>query len=312
MPEQTQEPGIRERAFTQQVIDEAHHHGWQSFHLRDRDSIHIVRGRGFPDLVMYRKKSVESDQIEMIVAELKRSYDSEPRPEQEEWRKAFDQHLPTYLWRPEDWKEIESVLKDGPTSTSTNAATFQAASWQSDGRMPADFNLAINGLVETIEDKEMDRGDKARLRRMNPTNPNTPTFWQFMARKEMPRKPDIRKWGLIVQGIALMSHSAGLAHNSRRSVGHTLFFGKETQRRQGFYSEDRLATLLAARGPTLHRLLARLFRMLAAERCAFNWREMAWFILNESYNEDQAEQARIKIARTYYQAERRNAPQSTD
>ena len=39
---------LRESTFADQVIDAAHHHGWQSFHLRDRDSIHIVRGIGIP------------------------------------------------------------------------------------------------------------------------------------------------------------------------------------------------------------------------------------------------------------------------
>ena len=66
------------------------------------------------------------------------------------------------------------------------------------------------------------------------------------------------------------------------------------------------ATLLAARGPALYSLLARLFRMLANEGCTFNWREMAWFILNAEDNEDRAEEARMGIARAYYQAERRS------
>ena len=70
-----------------------------------------------------------------------------------------------------------------------------------------------------------------------------------------------------------------------------------------FYSEDRLSTLLAARGDALHRILARLFRMLGNQGCAFNWRDMAWFILNEGYNEERADEARIEIARAYYRAE---------
>ena len=64
----------------------------------------------------------------------------------------------------------------------------------------------------------------------------------------------------------------------------------------------------------MHRLLGRLFRMLANERCTCNWREMAWFILNEGYNEEEADKARIGIARAYYQAERRSlqSPESSN
>ena len=54
-------------------------------------------------------------------------------------------------------------------------------------------------------------------------------------------------------------------------------------------------------------LLARMFRMLAAAEVSFNWREMAAFILNEGYDDDQAEESRRRIARAYYQAERRSS-----
>ena len=39
--------------------------------------------------------------------------------------------------------------------------------------------------------------------------------------------------------------------------------------------------LLSARGPVLHALLARMFRMLASEGVSFDWGEMARFILND-------------------------------
>ena len=53
-------------------------------------------------------------------------------------------------------------------------------------------------------------------------------------------------------------------------------------------------------------LLTRMFRMLAAAGVSFNWREMARFILNDGYDEDAAEESRRRIARDYYQAERRS------
>ena len=300
---------IRESVFTDQVIDTAHHHGWQSFHLRDRDSIHIVRGRGFPDLVMYRKDPV-TGQAELIAAELKRGYDSELNNEQTEWLEALKQHIPAYEWRPEDWDEIESVLKDGPGTGGTSLPLSERR-W-SDSQIPANFGNVITNLAETIEGREYGTGDRARLRRMKPNSPDSAAFWQLMVREGMPRNPDIAKWGLITHGIALMAHGAGLAHRTSLPVGRVLYLGGEQQPgERGFYSEDRLATLLAARGPALHSLLARLCRMLANEGCAFNWREMAWFILNEGCNEERSEQSRIDIARAYYQTARRGSQQSS-
>ncbi len=289
---------IRESSFTDQVIDTAHHHGWQSFHLRDRDSVHIVRGRGFPDLVMYRRDP-ETGRTEMIAAELKRGYDRELLEEQTEWLEALGQHIPAYEWRPDDWEEIESVLRDGPKPTDATKPRKERR-W-SNSNIPANFGNVITNLAETIEAKEFGTGNRAQLRRMNYNNPDSSIFWRLMAREGMPRKPDIVKWGLIMHGIALMAHRAGVAHRPRISVGQALYLGGEQQPgKKGFYSEDRLAKLLAARGSVFHSLLARLFRLLSNRGCAFNWREMAWFILNESHNEERAKESRIKIADTYY------------
>ncbi len=300
--EQSQSYRIRESSFTNQVIDEAHHYGWQSFHLRDRDSIHIVRGRGFPDLVIYRRDS-ETGQTELIAAELKRGYDSELRDEQKDWLEALGQHIPTYEWRPEDWDEIETILRDGPKPSQLTIQIHETRG--SLGQIPANFGNIITGLAETIEAMEYGTGPRAQLRRMDFTNPDSAAFWQLMIREGMPRNPDVAKWGLITHGIALMAHGAGVAHKPRISVGQALHQGDKNP----FYSEPRLATLLAARGTTLHRLLAGLFRMLANKSISFNWREMAWFILNEGYNDERAEEARVEIARAYYrehyQAQRR-------
>ena len=299
---------VRESTFTDQVIDTAHHHGWQSFHLRDRDSIHIVRGRGFPDLVMYRKDE-DTGRVELIAAELKRGYDSELRPEQSEWLDALRQHIPAYEWRPEDWDEIESTLEQGPGSLEESAPRREHR-W-SGSQIPASFGNVITNLAETIEAEEFGTGNRARLRRMDSDNPDSAVFWQLMVRDGMPRNPDIAKWGLITHGIALMAHGSGKAHVPGMCVGRSLYLGGEQHPgTRGFYGEDRLSTLLAARGPAFHSLLARLFRMLGNEGCAFNWREMAWFILNEGYNEAEVEKSRIEVAREYYRAAAGGSQQS--
>ena len=293
-----------ERTFTEDVIETAHRHGWRTFHLRDHDSRHIVRGRGFPDLVMYRKDEDTGD-TDLVVAELKRDRAAELDKQQREWLTALRQHVPGFEWRPNDWGEIDRILKDG--SGSMRSTSRHTPEPLSESQVPRNFGTVITGIVETIESQEFDLGDRSKLRRMDYDRPDTAAFWRLMARAGMPRNPDLRKWGLILHGMALMAHGAGVAHKPSRRVGRVLFEGAGN--RVPFYSEDRLATLLSAEGSTLHRLLARLFRMLASEGCSFNWREMAWFILNEDDNQ-RTNEARYKIAQAYYRAESVNRNQA--
>lgn len=301
MTTQHQRRPVREREFNDQVINEAKSNGWRPYHLRDWDSRHIVSGRGFPDLVMFRQDE-ETGATEFVVAELKRGHDSKLSPEQRDWFCAFQAQLPTFEWRPEDWDTIRAVLKDGPEIESADQTRrLQSESRRIDSPFPANFVSTMSNLLETIEDKDFDRGYHARLRRMDPDSPDTAIFWEFMSWQKMPRNPDIKKWGLILHGIALMSHK-GRAHNSGMPVGRALFYGSNNSRTNAFYSEDRLATLLAARGDTLRRLLARLFRIMGNERCSFDWFEMARFILNDGHDEERSEQARTEIARAYYRA----------
>lgn len=298
--EQTQPRPVLERFFTNDVIDAAERHNWRTFHLRDRDSIHIVRGKGFPDLIMFREDPATGE-TDLLAAELKRDAQSVVRPEQEEWLAALGQHILTRTWRPEDWDEIEDVLRNG-TSGHMRSPIQKRLSVRNP--VPANFGTVIQDIIEAIEDRDMSTGNRASLRRMEYSNPNCAVFWKLISHGGISRNADIRKWGLITHGIALMSHN-GTAHNPTFRIGRTLYEGDGNN--MPFYSNDRLATLLSARGDTLHRLLARLFRMLGSRGCAFNWRDMAWFILNEGYNEERADQARIEIARAYYQAERRSS-----
>ena len=254
---------------------------------------------------MYRQNS-ETGSFEMLVAELKRDAGSAFGEGQEDWLEAFRQMgITTKVWRgdnPDDWREMYDIIENG---TAGHDSVTKLPPIESSSPIPANFRVAIQNTIESIESPEMMTGESASLRRMDPANPDSATFWKLMSQRGMPRKAGVEKWALIMHGIALMVHGSERAH-SRTAVGRRLYLGSATQPgEQGFYSKNRLATLLAARGLTLHRLLARLFRRLSNEGCAFNWHEMAWFILNEGYNEDRAEQARIKIARAYYQAQNR-------
>lgn len=171
------------------------------------------------------------------------------------------------------------------------------------------------GFAKQIAGENFQRGDLAQLRRMDPDAPDVAAYWRLMAERGLLGNFAWEaKWALILHGIALMTRTAGSeaagrsAHDRYMPVGRALFLGDDSGRRDsGYYSESRLNRLLTARGPMLRMLLARMFRMMAAANQPFNWSEMARFILYEGYDEELSEQGRRRIAREYYQAERRSA-----
>ena len=188
---------------------------------------------------------------------------------------------------------------------------------ESERRSWGDVAVEIAGRIARLADSRL--GDLAELRRMDPDEPDAAVFWRLMAEYDLFGNTDVeRKWALILHGIALMTPRNGgdgnprTAHDGSTPVGRALFLGSESRRESGHYSETRLNRLLTSRGPMLWTLLARMFRMLASDGVTFNWREMAQFILNESYDEEAAERARRRIARDYYTAERRSLQTSND
>lgn len=168
-------------------------------------------------------------------------------------------------------------------------------------------NIALRYASQMIR-ADFSRGDLAGLRRMAPDNPRPAVFWKLLADNDLLEYGDEveNKWALILHGIALMTPSntgdgnARTAHDGSMPVGRALSSID--------YSELRFNRLLTARDEMLRTLLARMFRMLAAEDMRFNWREMAQFILNDGYNETAAELSRRRIARDYYRAQRPAAP----
>ena len=156
------------------------------------------------------------------------------------------------------------------------------------------------------------RGDLAALRRMDPDDPDAAAFWRLMAKHDLLGSPALEgKWAMILHGIALMTRTAGdepasrSAHDRETPVGRALFVGGNAERAAAFYSESRLNRLLTARGPIMHRLLARTFRMLGSAAQPFDWREMARLILDDGRSQSRVEDARRSIARAYFSAEHR-------
>ena len=167
---------------------------------------------------------------------------------------------------------------------------------------------------------DFSRGDLAELRRMNPDEPDAAVFWQLLSRYDLLGNPALEsRWGLILHGIALMTPTAGRelpaggdgyrpsAHNPTIPVGQALYQGGDVNRgEKGFYSETRLNRLLTARDGMFRALAARAFRMLGRAGQPFNWRDMAILILNE--DDESGERVRRRIARSYYQTQRRSSP----
>ena len=181
-----------------------------------------------------------------------------------------------------------------------------------DGSRPwGDVAVEFAGRIGSAD---FPRGDLAELRRMNPDSPDAAAFWRLLAEQDLLGSPHFEsRWALILHGIALMtptSASGGgtrTAHNGLNPVGRALYLGGDPQRTSALYGEARFSRLLTARGPMLRALLARMFRMLGTSGVSFNWREMAQFILSADHDEGRAEQARRRIARAYYEAERRRS-----
>jgi len=151
----------------------------------------------------------------------------------------------------------------------------------------------VRHLASTIAAEHFPTGDRAALRRLNPDAMPNLAFYRF-AFRHLPQNWESRRaaWTALVAGIALMCPKP---HRPDRSAGLAL---AETG-----YSEKRLERLLAAEGDTLHTLLLRAARFLAAKNEACNWVDFAHLLLDTN-----PENARLKIARDYYRNLRENAP----
>ena len=92
---------IKEKQFQAGIVILAEYLKWKVFHTYDsRRSI----GAGFPDLVMARHDR-------LIFAELKTATGRLSK-KQKEWGATLDQtEAEYYVWRPEDWDEIEKILE---------------------------------------------------------------------------------------------------------------------------------------------------------------------------------------------------------
>ena len=261
---------------------------------------------GLPDLILRHEDA--DGQRRMLAAELKMNNpNSRVKPKQRKFLEYLAQHMPALVLRPSDLEYIEQILLCGPPETTGEVIEPSLGNAPSISQEPLRPRRTIADIVRRLADgmsnPEFPSGDLSSLRRMNPDAPSTAAFWRLMARHQLLDNPRLEhKWELILNGIALMTPTA---HDKDIRVGRALFEGGDSQRRSAFYSDLRLNRLLNAQGDVLTTLLTQLFRMMKAARQPFDWGEMASFVLSEG---DDAEQARLKIAREYYQSEYRANP----
>lgn len=148
-------------------------------------------------------------------------------------------------------------------------------------------------------------GDRAETRRMGPEG--SAFFWRMVARHGITRGEE-EKWRRITQMLALLTPaSATDTCNQRgRHLGTVLADGGGADARleQPALSEQRLARLLAARGPARLEALERAVRALARQRPKLDVESLAWAVLRDDGRD---------IARAYYaRLDRRSEPKPED
>lgn len=154
----------------------------------------------------------------------------------------------------------------------------------------------VERIAALLRQSTYPRGNLAALRRLQPDWPTAAAFWQALAfgglNIESLSEKELRRWGAVVQGLAVMSPNA---HNRAIPVGRALA--------QASVKPGRVETLLAARDTAFRTLLRRLCRQLAGHGQPLDWRPLAELVLWESHTdwrEDAAEARRFAIARAYY------------
>lgn len=159
---------------------------------------------------------------------------------------------------------------------------------------PERLPQTIGRLAALLGSEAYPTGERAMLKRMAPGNPPPLAFYRF-AYRHLPEGWEHRRdaWMAVVAGLALMG--AG-GHRPDHRAGQALAENR--------YSEARLERLLAAEGDTLHTLILRAARFLAAKGQAVNCLDFA-YLLGLSGD---PERARMQIARDYY----RNLEQKKD
>lgn len=161
--------------------------------------------------------------------------------------------------------------------------------WLSDGSLQRLATVLSGGSIGT--------GAIATLRRLNPRDLSTGAvaLYEVLSRAgvDVPvDSPALPRWAVLTQCLAVV----GGRHRADVPVGRALT--------EANVSEARLKQLLEADAPLLLDLLPRLARRFAAAGVAADWRSLAELALSLDIDSPRAEEARLRIARSYVAATR--------
>ena len=153
-------------------------------------------------------------------------------------------------------------------------------------------DVALRALRIAKELVQAESGERAVARRMEAEG--APVFWRMASRFRIGRNEE-EEWRRITKALALLTpaNAAESIHEEGRDFGAVLADGGAVHDRlqRPFYSEQRLARLLAARGAARLDALERAVRMLARVRPRVDVPSLARAYLNVDSQ---------MIARAYY------------
>ena len=153
----------------------------------------------------------------------------------------------------------------------------------------------VASIAGQLSGERLSSGDKAALRRMDPTAPGR----------------EILPLTRILQEARVEEHASGIPADRWRVIVHCLALveGKHapgavtgTAMAQIGLSEARLNALLAADHDVFVDLLSTLARRVRSAGVAFDWAPLAQIALFSGRNEEEADKARLRIARDFAKA----------
>ena len=152
----------------------------------------------------------------------------------------------------------------------------------------------VAAVAARLADPGFPTGEHAVLRRMDPHAPagrvEIAVERLFRSAGAEPDGRDRKRWLLIIHCLAL----ARGRHAREETTGRVL---AELR-----YSEERLNRLFSTDFEVVADMMPRLARLLGAKGSAIDWLPLARIIRWTERNEDRADQARLRIARTYARA----------
>ncbi len=178
----------------------------------------------------------------------------------------------------------------------------------SEARQTASLAQIVMSLASQIRADHYPPGDRADLRRLDPSSPGGPAFWRLMVRfvEEHPaaQLEELEGWaGYSAWAVLLAALGEGAElHTKNFGLGRACFEAK--------VSEARFTALLRASGTTLWRAVRQLVHQLTSAGQRVDFTDLARLLLSAPEN-PQGTRWRRRMAGGYYRAEAQTAKQAS-